>query len=163
VLFETNTPSVFYEYLHPENLKRPRYGKIIRAALLSIWAMPTQVDASGGNHKFSMSVCNVSAGSVVVSGSNVRECNGTSTSITLNGPLVIAGSTATNRVLISDADVTIRLSNVLINSSIPFVCNKSSVEVWIEGANVVRAADELSPGIECRSESNLSLLGLSDG
>jgi hypothetical protein len=91
-----------------------------------------------------MLVCNMSAGSVVVSGSNVQECNGTISSIALNGPLVITGSTTTNRILISDADVMVRLSNVLINSSIPFVCNKSSVEVWIEGANVVRAADEVS-------------------
>jgi hypothetical protein len=110
-----------------------------------------------------MLVCDVSAGSVVISGSNVRECNGTISSIALNGPLVIAGSTTTNRVVISDAEVTVRLSNVVMNSLIPFVCNKSSVAVWTEGANVVRAADDRSSGIECTSESNMSLFGLRDG
>jgi hypothetical protein len=96
-----------------------------------------------------MLLCDVSVGSVVVSDSNVRECNGTNSPTALNGPLVITGSTTTNRVAISDADVTVRLSNILINSSIPFVCNRSSVEIWIDDANVVRAADELSSGIEC--------------
>jgi hypothetical protein len=75
----------------------------------------------------------------VVSGSNVRECNGTSGSTSLNGPLVITGPTTTNRVLILDADATVRLSNVLIKSQIPFVCDKSSVEVRMEGRGDGRA------------------------
>jgi hypothetical protein len=108
-------------------------------------------------------ICDTHKGPISVGELTLWQCNGA------NGPweyedsmIVITGSTTTNSILISDSRLTIQFLEVSVNSSHPFVAINSSIKISFEGSNVFESRSEISSGIECSSESNISFSGSSN-
>jgi hypothetical protein len=115
---------------------------------------------SNGRHR--MTLCDVALGPVIVSGNTLFECNGTDFFIA-SPDLIITGETSEHGVEIVDSQLHVTLSDADIGSSSPFACISSSVELLLEGDNIVTSSSGGVPAIECRALSNITFYTRFDG
>jgi hypothetical protein len=82
-------------------------------------------------------------------------CNGTT--VFYDVPLVITGNSSKNSVQIANTNATAIFSNVAITTKSPVHVFRSTLRLISEGQNNLIANSAWAAGIECSSDSNITL------
>jgi hypothetical protein len=99
--------------------------------------------------------CDLSRGSVDIVGTNVT-CNG-GVSFPIDKQLKLTGTTVNYSVKVTNADVSLILSNLSITHGSPFAVDQSSVRILLNQSAALMASSTGHAGIECSGFSNISL------
>jgi hypothetical protein len=109
-------------------------------------------------------ICDVSAGDVRIENQELVTCDGGSGEVSSDTPLTITGTGPANRVVITNSNLTLKLSdlNLSISSSFisPFMSTGSSVIILLDGVNSITS---LFTAVGCDSWANMSFSSLSGG
>jgi hypothetical protein len=92
---------------------------------------------------------------------NFLSCGSQSLQIGINGRVMITGSTTTNSISITDSNIILQLSSVIIESSSPFLSLHSNTTFIQSGSSRFVASGSSASGIGCTELSSLIFLALS--
>jgi hypothetical protein len=94
-----------------------------------------------------MTECDISLGPVSLNQTVLEECNN-ETGVPFVEPLIITGDTTANNIHLVNADATIQLSDVYVNTQLPFTIVNSSVTLVCDGSStIVSAGPPTAPGL----------------
>jgi hypothetical protein len=100
---------------------------------------------------------------VEVTGDTLTQCNGTAQTLPHPSPVIVTGQTTGFGVSIWNSNLSIRLLSVAIHSPNPFLSAGSSVQISLDGANIISSANSSVSASECAQNSTLTFAGLPNG
>jgi hypothetical protein len=104
------------------------------------------------------SVCELNQGGVEIENENLVNCNGTSLN-TSGDSVKVTGESPNASISVTRSSVTLFLSEVNLSAetSAPVFVSESSVVLKIEGTNFVGTLSLYHAGVECSSDSNITV------